>query len=71
MAFRHSRMGGIGVVGCLLMPSLLLCALGYATRATRQGGALFTLLGMAGVVIAVVILVVQAILPKPPARRDG
>lgn len=71
MAVRRSRLGEVSVVGCLLIPSLLLCALGYASWATWHGGALFTLVGMAGVVIAVVILVVHAVVPKRRGSRDG
>jgi hypothetical protein len=69
---RRSRVGERVVLGCLFTPGTLF--LGIALLAdgdARHGNALLFLIGMFFLVVAGGLMILQAVLPKPPESREA
>ncbi len=66
MGRRRSRSGEYVVLGCLFAPGAALLALGLLPSPGRHGNGLFAVLGLGALAIALLIVLLQAVLPKPP-----
>ena len=66
MGSRQGRSGEPTALGCLFAPGLALLVLGLLPGGGRHGNTAFAVLGVGALLLALLLVFLQAILPKPP-----